>query len=427
MGKFPTARVTSSILGKNLIAASGAALLLLAGCQGGADDFSSTKETALQAKEVEVTPVVYRDFARQVESTGSLMPRNQATLRALVEGPLEAVWVDIGDRVQQGKTLAKTRPAEAQLAVDSAEAARETARASLNELLAWRRSEEIQMLEAMTARAEAEYDRLQNERDRAATLLERGAISKSEWEQARTAADTAEANLRVASEELIIARNGPTPEAIEVFQSRLEERNTALAQAQQQLEDTSLVAPYDGVITGRFLNPGDYVKRGDRVLEITDLSYLEAEMKIPERHSALVKSGIPVLLHIDSLSTQRKGEIIAVNDAIDLSTRTFLIKVGVDNSDESIKAGTFCVGVVELPPLKSALAVPSVVLRQEGGRSLVWVSDEGVARKIIVETEQRADGYVQILSGLSGNEEVVTEGAGALLDGDQLRVISPLE
>ena len=424
--KTMTRTSTSSWLEKVLIAASSALLLLLAGCQG-TNDFSSTKETALQAKEVVTTPVVRRDFGRTVESTGSLMPKNHATLRALVEGPLEGVWVDIGDRVQRGKMLFTTRPTDAQLAVDSAGAALETARANLNELLAWRRSEEIQKLEAMTARAEAEHDRLQNERDRAASLLERGAISRSEWEQARTAADTAEATLRVASEELRIAQNGPTPEAVEVAQNRLEERNAALAQVRQALEDTSVAAPYDGVITGRFLNQGDYVKRGDKVLEITDLSYLEAEMKIPERYSTLMKTGIPVVLRMDSISAEREGQIIAVNEAIELSTRTFLVKVGVDNSDESIKAGTFCVGIVGLPPMKSVPAVASIALHQEGGRSLVWVSDEGVARKIVVETGEQADGYVQILSGLTGSEEVVTEGAGALLDGDQLRVVSPLE
>jgi HlyD family secretion protein len=414
---------TMHLLEKSLIAGSGAVLLLLAGCQGGADDWDSTKETALQAKEVETAPVVRRDFVRSVESTGSLMPRNDATLRALVEGPLQDVWVDIGDRVQRGKTLFTTRPAEAQLAVNSAEAALETARAGLNQLLSWRRAEEIRQLEAMKARAEAEYDRLQNERDRATSLLERGAISKSEWEQARTAADTAEATLGVASEELNIAQNGPTPEAIEVAQKRLEERNAALAQALQALQDTSVAAPYNGVITGRFLNPGDYVKRGDRVLEITDLSYLEAEMKLSERYSALLKPGLPVDLHMDSVSALREGEIIAVNQAIDLSTRTFLVKVGVDNSDESIKAGTFCVGFIRLPPMKSVLAVASVALIEEGGRALVWVSDEGIARKVVVETGEQVDDYVQILSGLTGNEMVVTEGAGALLDGDQLRVI----
>ena len=169
------------------------------------------------------------------------------------------------------------------------------------------------------------------------------------------------------------------------------------------------------------------MKRGDKVLEITDLSYLEAEMKIPERYSTLMKTGIPVVLRMDSISAEREGQIIAVNEAIELSTRTFLVKVGVDNSDESIKAGTFCVGIVGLPPMKSVPAVASIALHQEGGRSLVWVSDEGVARKIVVETGEQADGYVQILSGLTGSEEVVTEGAGALLDGDQLRVVSPLE
>ena len=111
--------------------------------------------------------------------------------------------------------------------------------------------------------------------------LERGAISRSEWDQARTAFETTEANVRISTERLRIAETGPKEEAIQVAENRVTERETALAQARQRLEDTSVRAPFGGTITGRFLNSGDYVKRADEVLEITDISSLEAEMKVP--------------------------------------------------------------------------------------------------------------------------------------------------
>ena len=403
--------------------------LLTLGCgpDGSAAEIGADKESALRAREVEVASVVRRDFNRTLQSTGSLIAKDRARLRALVEGPLEAVFVDIGDSVQRGQALFQTRPVDSRLGVEAAEAALRTSRASLKELLAWRRSEEIDVLRAEATRSEAEYQRLRNERDRAASLLERGAISTSEWEQARTVFETAEAMLEISRERLLIAETGPTKEAIEVVENRVTEKEVALAQAQQRLDDTSVKAPFNGIITGKRLNSGDFVKRGDEVLEITDLSSLEAEMKTPERYASLMKVGIPVTLSIESLLTERKGQITAVNESIDLNTRTFLVKVRIDNRDHSIKAGTFFTGVFQLPPVRDSIAIPTAALRQEGGRSLVWVAEDGRARQLIVVAGEQDDDYVQIRSGLSGDEKVVIVGAGALSEGDPLQIFSPSE
>jgi membrane fusion protein (multidrug efflux system) len=233
--------------------------------------------------------------------------------------------------------------------------------------------------------------------------------------------------LEISRERLLIAETGPTKEAIEVVENRVTEKEVTVAQAQQRLEDTSVKAPFNGIITGKRLNSGDYVKRGDEVLEITDLSSLEAEMKTPERYANLMKVGIPVTLSIESLLTERKGQITAVNESIDLNTRTFLVKVRIDNRDHSIKAGTFFTGVFQLPPVRDSIAIPTAALRQEGGRSLVWVAEDGRARQLIVVAGEQDDHYVQIRSGLSGDEKVVIAGAGALSEGDSLQIFSPSE
>lgn len=254
--------------------------------------------------------------------------------------------------------------------------------------------------------------------------LERGAISRSEWDQARTAFETTEANVRISTERLRIAETGPKEEAIQVAENRVTERETALAQALQRLEDTSVRAPFGGTITGRFLNSGDYVKRADEVLEITDISSLEAEMKVPERYTSLLRVGIPVTVGIETWLMEREGHVIAVNEAIDLEIRTFLVKVGIDNSDHSIKAGTFCTGIFQLPPVKDALSIPAAALHEEGGRSLVWMVNDEVARRVVVTTGERTDDYIQIRLGLTGDEQVIVEGAGVLSEGNLLEIIS---
>lgn len=399
-------------------------LTLIAGCGGGSDGEGQgfTREMALAKKRVEVAPVSRLTFERGIRSTGSLEPRHRASLRAMVGGPLIAVYVDIGDRVSSGDVLFQTRPIESQLALRSADAALKTARAALSDLLAWQRTEEIQMQRAEVVRARAEYERLAKDSQRAVSVFERGAISESELQAARTAAESAKAMLEVAEERLLVAESGPTEEQIEIARSRVEETEAAVAMARQNLKDTRVRAPYAGVITRRHLKVGDYVNRGEPVLDLADISYLEAETRIPERYAQQVELAIPALITIESLGIEREGAVIAVSGAIDQANRTFLVKVGIDNSDYSLKAGMFCTCDFQLPPLDGVLAVPHVAVQHREGNSFVWIESSGRVRRVDVTLGTRNNGFVQVLNGLAGDERVVVVGAGALSEDDEIEV-----
>jgi len=394
----------------------------LAGCgeSSGEKKQGFTKEMALAKKKVTVSSVSRLSFRRGIQSTGSLEPRNRAGLRALVGGPLVAMHVDIGERVFTGQVLFETRPVESQLALRSAEAALKTARATLADLLAWQRNEEIQMRRAELASARAEYERLADDSRRARSVFERGAISESQLEAARTAEASAKALLDVAEERLGVAESGPTGEQIEIARSRVEEMEAELARAQQNLADTRVKAPYPGVITRLHVKVGDYVSRGDPVLDLADISYLEAETRVPERYARQIELAIPVRVTIESLGIEREGKVIAVSGAIDQSTRTFLVKVGIDNSSHDLKAGVFCACDFQLPPLDDALAVPHAAVQRREGSSFVWIEESGRARRVEVTLGVRNDGYIQVLSGLAGGEQVIVAGAGALSDDDEI-------
>ncbi len=399
-------------------------LPLAAACSSSttADEAGVTKEVALNAKEVSVAPVSRRNFEQTLNATGSLIPVERARIRALEAGPLVGVGVDIGDRVSAGQVLFRVRQVDAENALRSAQAQKATAVASLRDLEAWRRPEEVDVLQAQLERAQVEAKRLSNERDRAATLLERGAISKSQWDQAHAAAESAEANLRVAREQLRIAKAGPTEEQLAVARSRVQEAEARLQESQQRFSDTTIEAPYTGIITGRFHEVGDYVQKGQDVVEISDITRLEAEMKVPERYSGTLHIGLPVDVRIESIRVSRNGTVVAVNEAIDQNTRTFLVKVAVDNSGTLIKSGAFCTGSYQLPPIENAIAVPSTALQTREGQTFLWVAQDGKAHQSDVVIGERSDGWIEIVSGLTGSEKVIIEGFGALSEGDAIQL-----
>src|SRR5690606_10074697 len=115
----------------------------------------------------------------------------------------------------------------------------------------------------------------------------------------------------------------------------------------------------------------------------------------------------------------------AVNHSIDPRTRTFLVKVEVDNADLAIKAGTFTVGRFSLAAVEDVPAVPVAAVMEEEGRAFIWIAEEGHARRLYVRTGERGEGLVVLRSELGEaveEKEVIVHGQGALAEGDALEM-----
>jgi membrane fusion protein (multidrug efflux system) len=158
------------------------------------------------------------------------------------------------------------------------------------------------------------------------------------------------------------------------------------------------------------------------VVEIMDLATLEAEVDLPEPYFEIVSTGSPVSVEVGSMQMRVDGEVIAVNPKIDPSTRTFLIKVRVDNREERLKAGLFCSGLLSLPSIKGAIAVPASAVLNDEGRSYVWVVQAGQVERRFIRAGVSAEDHVQAAEGLQLGEKVVVEGLGGLMDGTPIEV-----
>lgn len=375
-----------------------------------------------QGKLVQVAQVEARDFERSLRATGTLVPRAAAVVRALISGPLVEVGVDVGSPVRRGELLFRIRPDETRLAVESSRAARDTARANLEHLLAWTRPEEVRLLESQLIRAEAERARACNDAERAQKLLDKGAVSQSQWESYRTACESARSGEQVSREQLQIAREGPTREEIDLAKSRLAEAEARTRESERALADTAIGAPFDGVVNAVMLKVGDFVNRGQEVLTLANLDVLEAEMRVPEILAGAVVHGSPVDLEVAGISGRLQGEVVAVSQAIDPQSRTCLIKVELANPDGRIKGGAFCTGVLKLPSLQSTTAVPLQAVQARDGRTYVWAVEGARARRVEVQVLARDDRYAALESRLEVGAAVVTGGGGALAEGDAVSV-----
>jgi membrane fusion protein (multidrug efflux system) len=349
------------------------------GAESGKREVSIGKEAALQPKSVSLARVTKRDFDRSIRFTGTLQPESHAGLMALVEGTIEVIPVEIGNRVERGQMLFRIRLVDYVLRVRQAESA-------------------IQVAEAAEQTARVNVEDAKREMLRMENLYREGSATEQMRDRARTEHDRATALLEQARSAVVQAKVG-------------------LETARQALEDCTVTAPYSGFITGKFREQGEYVRRGELVLEIMDLASLEAEVALPERFFDSVSPGSTVRIEVGSAGTHVDGEIVAVNPKIDPQTRTFLIKVRVKNEEERLKAGLFCSGLLELPPLLGAIAVPSAAVLNDEGRSYVWVAQAGEVKRRLIQVGVSAGGFAQATEGLEAGEQVVVEGLGGLMDG----------
>ncbi len=365
-------------------------LLLLAaapGCRSGEEE---EKEATLLSQEaaavsvVSVAEVGRRDFERSVKFTGTFIPVESAGLRALVEGPIEKIPVEIGDHVEQGDLLFQIRTVDYELRVKEARSALEVTKAS-------------EMTSRVTLKdAKREMLRMEN-------LYKEDSATEQMRDRARTEYERA------------VALRAQAQAAVVQAQAHL---NSAL----QALRDCTIRAPYRGFITGKRFEEGEYARRGEIVVEIMNLTTLEADVAIPERYAGVVSVGFSVSLWVDSMGMSLEGRVKAVNAKIDPQTRTFLVKVAVENPGERLKAGLFCSGTIHLPKLKEAVAVPSTAVLDDEGRSFVWAYEEGHVQRRTIRVGVTDGGFVQVLSGLEPGEKVVVKGMGGLVDGRPVKL-----
>jgi RND family efflux transporter MFP subunit len=347
------------------------------------DRTSLAKEAALQPKSVSVAEVTQRDFDRSVRFTGTLQPKNHAGLRALVEGTIDKFPVEIGDRAEKGQLLFQVRLVDYELRVRQARSA-------------------IRVAEAAERTGQVNVEDAKREMLRMENLFKEGSATEQMQDRARSEHDRAAALLEQAKASVLQARVG-------------------LSTARQALKDCTVSAPYTGFVTGKFREQGEYVRRGEVVVEIMDLATLEAEVDLPEPYFESVSTTSPVSIEVGTMKMVA-GKVIAVNPKIDPQTRTFRIKVRVDNREERLKAGLFCSGVLELPSVKGVIAVPSAAVVNDEGRSYVWVAREGKVERRLIQGGVTAEGFVQATGGIQLGEMVVVEGLGGLMDGTPIEV-----
>ena len=358
---------------------------------------------------VKTARVEKRPMERTVVVTGTLAAHDQATLRTKVAGRLQSIAVDLGKAVRKGDPLALIERRDYELRLQQAEAQLAQARARLGIPLEGPDVRLDAEAASTVKQARALLDEAQRNRDRIAKLTEQGILAKSELE-------LAESGYLVAASKF--------QESLEEVRSRQAvhaQRLADVAIAKRDLEETTIIAPFDGTIQERRASAGEFLSVADPVATLVRMDPLRLRIDVPERDAFQLRLGQKVRLTIAGAATPHTGEINRLSPAIADDTRMLSVEADIKN-DGTLRPGAFVRAEILTEDKQLPLVIPRGALIVFAGIEKVFLAQAGKAVERTVATGRQTPDVCEILSGLKEGDEVILN-PGNLQPGQALAVV----
>ncbi len=268
-----------------------------------------------------------------------------------VGGRLAALNVDEGDTITAGQTLGTLDKAPYENALLEARAGVSVAQAQYELMQAGYRDEEVAQAAAAVKQAQAAYDYAQNFYKRQQGLWGSRALSANDLENARSARDQAQATLKSAQDKLSQYRSGNRPQDIAQAKASLEQAQAQLAQAELDLRDTTLVAPSDGTLMTRAVEPGSMVNAGSTVLTLSLTRPVWVRAYIDETNLGQMQPGRELLLYTDGRPDKPyHGKVGFVSPTAEFTPKTvetpdlrtdlvYRLRIIVTDADDALRQG----------------------------------------------------------------------------------------
>jgi membrane fusion protein, multidrug efflux system len=206
------------------------------------------------------------------------------------------------------------------------------------------------------------------------------------------------------------------------------ENNVKVAEASVQLAEAKLAktdirAPFSGIIGLRSVSVGDYVKEGADLVNLEAIDPLKVDFRVPETYLRQVQVGQSLQITLDALPGKTyEGKVIAVNPLLDAAGRSIVIRAQVGNQDTALRPGMFARVKLITRAERDAMVLPEEALVPQGTEQFVFRVNDGKVTRVKVETGQRRDGKVEIVTGVKKDDMIVTAGQLKLRDGTAVQV-----
>lgn len=380
-----------------------------AGC--GNKSETAENKPATEIRNVAITKVTRSAIEDFYEATGSVKAKTTTQISANIMGRIISIPAVEGDVVRGGQLLVQIDDAETRTRLEKARAGLQEAQAGIEEV-----DRSVESANAAIKTAEANRQLADVTFGRYKELYDRRSATAQEFDEARTRAGIAAAELeraRANVRALAAKRKQLT--------ARIEQAKADIAGSEVHQGYARITSPVSGVVVKKFAEAGSTASPGTPLLSIEDNSRYLLEAAVEESRSGSVRVGGRVIVRIEALGEgELMGTVAEILPSADAASRTFTVKVTLP-ADERLRSGQY--GLARFPTAqKEAITIPRTAIVSRGQLNGVFVVlPDGTIQFRIVTNGTEADGMVEILSGLSEGDEIVTSDTGMLSDGVRVR------
>ncbi|MCX6898818.1 MAG: efflux RND transporter periplasmic adaptor subunit [Verrucomicrobia bacterium] len=319
------------------------------------------------AADVKIARPQRGEIIRYVTLPGSIRANQAATLYAKVPGYLKSLAVDKGDSVKAGQALAEIE---------------------VPELIA-----DLAKSKAEVEVAEIDYKRVSEAQKKAPDLV--------------------------------------MPQTVDDALGKLKVAKASLEHDQTLLGFSKITAPFDGIVTARYVDPGAFIPAATSgsaaqtasVVTIMDFNIVRAQVAVPEAEAALVRAGQPVRFTVEGLPGKTfEGKVSRLAYALDDATKTMLVEADLPNPTRELRPGMYAMVRLGVEKHTDALLIPVEALVMEKVNAFTFVAADGKARKTPIKIGFNDGAKVEILDGLPADAAVIVVGKISLTDGQAVNV-----
>jgi len=324
---------------------------------------------------VKVAEVTEQTLIQPLTLVGTVEPRTQSVVASEVEGLVEFFPIEEGTSVHKGDLLASLRTDTLEIQLRAAEAQR-------NE-------------------AKARYQQAHSDLERSKRLFHEKVLSEKALQD-----DEAEAEARA---------------------QKISQHQAEMDRLQDQIKKSKIIAPFDGEIIQTHTEVGEWLSKGGAVAEIIDLSNVRINVALPEKYIRNIRVGERVQVSLDALpNRQFSGKVFSIISQADPESRTFPVRIELENKKGELKSGLFARVSLPVGPPVQTLTVPKDALVIRGGKYFVYVAhpSEGgwKVSRVDIQTGLMVNNWVEVQGPLEVGQKVVTRGNERLRPGQEVNI-----
>lgn len=360
---------------------------------------------------VRTAKIERQDMMRHIALSGQTVADANVPLAPKYTGRVMQVLVDLGDEVEAGQVLMIQDTGDLDISIAQNSAAAGAAWADAQEAVATYDANYIKTKNAYELEL-AKYKRNQY-------LFSIGAISQDTLDSVEQEYMASKAAFDVLANQAV--EGGAA--SVRSKEYTAEKQDRATDALRKQREDMILRAPRAGVIGYRNVEAGAIASAGTKVLSLVDNHHVNVDCTLAEADAAILTPGMEVRVTIDALGNYYMGRLVYVSPAMDDSSKTYQVRIELDENGDTIKSGLFAHTAIDILQRKDTLFVPKeAVLSKNGRQTLFVLRDDGTVEEREVKIGLLNDEAEEIIEGLSDGETVVLSNQDKLATGTAVEV-----